>query len=186
MAQLAREALPLEIPREAELVCIGADGARIVKRPLAELVLDRFEHDHIRALEILAAQLLWIERDRETAEVHVPLLVEPVHRLQVRHLLVGIVEQLARRLGPGTAPVHCRGPGRVEGRERPPLELAHIPVGVGERQVHDGHVLADVLDFLRIPQGEGGVVACRHEDAIRLGRLQEVEREVARQGLALA
>src|SRR2546430_13604050 len=35
------------------------------------------------------------------------------------------------------------------------LFRSQVPVGVGERQVHHRHVLPDVLDFLRVPQGEG-------------------------------
>src|SRR2546422_4002963 len=109
------------------------------------------------------------------------------HRLErVLHVGVREAEQLARGLGPRAAPIDRRRLRRVERGERPPLQLPHIPVGVRERQVDDGHVLADVLDLLGVPQGECVVVARRHQHAVGLDRLQQIEREVARQGLTLA
>src|SRR3989442_9806588 len=40
-------------------------------RPPAELVLDRLEHDDVCALEILAPELLGIERDRHSTQVRI-------------------------------------------------------------------------------------------------------------------
>ena len=66
------------------------------------------------------------------------------------------------------------------------LDLPQIPVGVGERQIDDRHVLSNALDLLRVPEREGVVVAGGDEDAVRLDRLQQVIGEVARQRLALS
>src|SRR4029077_21161327 len=98
----------------------------------------------------------------------------------------GVVEQLPGGLGPRVAPVDRRRLRRIERRERPPLQLSDIPVGVRERQGHNRYVLADVLDFLRVPQGEGVVAPRRHQHAVGLDRLQQIVREITRQRLTLA
>ena len=184
--QLARKAVPLEIPGQTELVRVRPHRAREIDRPPAHLILDRLQHDHVRALEILAAQLLRVEHDRHTAQAHRLLLAQPVHRLQrVPDIRIGIAEELAIRLGPRATPIDRRRSRGVEGRERPALQLPEIPVRVRERQVHDRHVLADVLDFLRVPQGERVVVSRGHEHAVRLHRLQQIGREVARERFPL-
>src|SRR3989454_8199783 len=82
-AQLARKPLPLEVAGQPELVGIRAHRARVVNRPPAELVLDRLEHDDVGALEILAPELLGIERDRHSTQVRIGLLLaQPIHRLE--------------------------------------------------------------------------------------------------------
>ena len=82
----------------------------------------------------------------------------------------------------GLAPERCRACS-VEERHLTALHLAHVPVGSHQRKIRQCHVSADVHDVLRVPERKGVVVARGDQDAVRLDRLQHVDRIVAREGL---
>ena len=75
---------------------------------------------------------------------------------------------------------------RVELRRLPAAQLTEVPVGVHQREVGERHVAPDALHLLRVPEGEGVVVARRDEDAVGFDRLEHVDGEVARQRLVRA
>ncbi len=57
--------------------------------------------------------------------------------------------------------------GTCAGIDRPDrvvAQLAHVPVGVGQRQADHGHVLPDPFHLLSPPEREGVVVAVGEED----------------------
>ena len=185
LAQRAREPLSLEMPGEAELIAVQPHRAREIDRALADLILDHLQHDDVRPLEIRAAEHLRIDGDIDRAQPGGAFLVEDVVLLERGELLVAEAHQFAGGLGPLPATVD-RGRFRaVESRDRTVLNLPQIPVGVGEREVDDRHVLTNALDLLRVPKRECVVVARRHQHAIGFDRLQQVVGEIAREGLAL-
>ncbi len=131
------------------------------------------------------AQRARVERDRDRPEVP---LRGPRQR-NVRGQRVGRIPEIVpahpRRGGERPAPAAVQG-GRgrgIEPRGRPALQLAQIPVEVRERKHQHADVPADALHLLRVPQGEGVVVAGRHDERVRVHRLQHVAGVVARHGL---
>ncbi len=53
-----------------------------------------------------------------------------------------------------------------------------MPVGIGEREVHQGNVGPDAFDFLGKPQGECVVVPRGNQDPVGFHRLEQIDREV--------
>ena len=106
---------------------------------------------------------------------------------RVRGDRVGLVhrhlQRRARWLRPLPAAVDLRRIRRVRRVvlvHRAAEDLPRVPVGVEQRRVRDDDVLADALDFLRVPERERVVVADGDEHAVRLDGVQQVVREVAR------
>src|SRR5690606_18835955 len=64
--------------------------------------------------------------------------------------------------------------------------LTQVPVGVHQRQVGEGNVATDTQHLLCEPEREGVVVAGGDQDPVWLNRFENVDREVARQGLVVA
>ena len=131
--------------------------------------------DEVGALDIGAAQHLWIDRDAyrigARAEPRGALVLDHVELGERVELLVRKVHQLPARHRPLPAAIDRGRVRRIERCQRPPLQLPDVPVGVGEREVDDRHVFADAFDFLGVPQRERVVVARGDEHAVGLHRL---------------
>ena len=68
--------------------------------------------------------------------------------------------------------------GLVERPGRRVAKLAHVPVGVGQREADHGDILADAGHFLRPPERKGVVVAVGEEDRVRRRAVEQVVGEV--------